>query len=156
MLRASTITLTLMASILLLSIQAAPMSGLEQSANKAYAKMHEAGRRARQEHNNSVSPESRYNIPYSFYGQFVDGGFPPPKEGWQDWFRETGKYEEVYSNGYHALQRFGADPEMTQNLLDKYGNDAVGHCLLMDIEEYQLAVARHLLDKAAKDRTRAH
>lgn len=130
---------------------AAPMSGQEGSSLKSFAELHAAGRRHRAEFQRILKSGQGYSTPYWFYGQYVDGKFPEPKLGWQDWFRNEKKHDELFSKAHAAVQRLGGNPKKTQDLLDRYGNHTIGQCLLIENEEYELAAAQHMMNLAMKD-----
>lgn len=143
--------LALVAIVSPLTSHAAPMSSQEGGSQKSFAELHAAGRRHRAEFQSNLKRDQLYSTPYWFYSQYVDGKFPKPENGWQDWFQKEKKHGELFSKAYSAVKRLGGNPEKTQELLDKYGNYCLGQCLLIENEEYELAAAQHMMNLATKD-----
>lgn len=117
----------------------------------SFAELHKEGRRARRERLDKLHPRDRYQGQYSFLGQYVDGGFTSPRAGWQDLYHKNKTHEKLLNNGRQAVEEMGGDPSRIQELFDKYGQPRIGECLFMNDREYQLAVAKALLDRARKD-----
>lgn len=151
MLRSNALLFGLMAIVLCLSSHAAPMSGREGVSRKSFEELHRAGRRARKEIQDSLPRNAWYGSEYQYLGQFVDGGFPGPTTGWQRPFHENQTYDQLCNVASSAVRRLGGNPARAQELLERYGNQYIADCLLIEDEEYELAAAQHLLNMATKD-----
>lgn len=81
-----------------------------------------------------------------YFAQYVEGGFPRPKQGWQDYFASWRTLDQVYKNCESALIDIGQQSSQAKDLLDNYGNYIIGNVLLGENVENRRKTVQRLLD----------
>lgn len=156
--RFSFITIAIMTAFLLLGSQATPMKNIFKGSRKA-----SKGQTSLQEiqevqvDSPQSSPEYDVNTrqkfadpEYDFYQQDLKN-LGKAKPGWQVWFQRGEYSSRWYTVIDHCQDAFIAlkqDPDIVVQLLNEYGNESIGHILLLNKRSWHKIVARHLLRKA--------